>query len=297
MDNIIKNTTITLQALDKNGQLHCKNGPAHVRHYTNGNLAEEIWVNHGIIHRINGPARIGYYSDGKPAYEYYMQNGKYHRKDGPSCKKYYSDGQLNKEYWHINGECHRDNEPAIIWYYPCGSVRRYVWMLNGNAHREGYPAEIWFYEKGHLKILRWCRHGKLYRENNLPAYVSYHANGKISEKTYINKSLMCRHTLFNENEEVYHDLVIINRNLSLIHKYKNSILLEKYYMQNYGNGSVLGPIKQTFYPNGQIRNEWHYNKKGQLHNTSGPAKISYRKDGLVGKAEYYINGRQFIKIT
>lgn len=290
MDNISKNSTITLRMFDKNGQLHCENGPAHVRHYSNGNIAEEIWFNHGFIHRVNDPARIGYYNNGKIAYEYYMQNGEYHRKGGPSCKKYYPNGQLNKECWHINGECHRNNEPAIILYYPCGSIQCYMWVLNGDTHREEYPAEIWFYENGQIKILGWYKNNKLYRENNLPARVFYHTSGKISEEAYFDQGFMRRHTLFNQDGELYLDS-IISPNLELITEYKDKVLTKRYCIQNHGHGAVIGPIKQSFYPNGNIRNEWHYNKNGQLHNAAGPAKISYRKDGTICKSEYYIDGQ------
>lgn len=56
----------------RNGQLHCRNGPAMIMFKTGANL----WYQYGKFHRVDGPAVIA--EDGT---KYWYQYGKLHRED------------------------------------------------------------------------------------------------------------------------------------------------------------------------------------------------------------------------
>jgi len=86
------------EKLDKDGQLHCDNGPAVVFDYDGG---EEIqYYNHGKKHRVGGPA-----IDGPNSTEYWIE-GRLHRDGGPSVTYHKGNGDglgVNQCLYHLNG--------------------------------------------------------------------------------------------------------------------------------------------------------------------------------------------------
>jgi len=133
-------------SINKNGQLHCTDGPAierlngtkewylkDQRHRTDGPAIERLngtkeWYLKGQKHRMDGPAIE--YSDGA---KYWYLNGQLHRTDGPAVER------LNgTKFWYLKGQLHRTDGPAIEW-----SDGTKEWYLNGQRHRTDGPAIEW----------------------------------------------------------------------------------------------------------------------------------------------------------
>jgi len=178
---------------DKNGLLHCVDGPALIypKDKVMGN-GYEYYI-HGNRHRENGPAVVW----GNGHREYWI-DGKLHREDGPAIdspnyKAYWVNGEKvtefdvckiengNKIWRNKEGGIHRINGPAFI----SSSGHHKQWCQNGLFHREDGPAYIGPGLEG------WYVNGKLHREDG-PAIICpdgrkyYYLNGKqVAEEKFL----------------------------------------------------------------------------------------------------------------
>lgn len=205
---------------NKDGHVHCENGPAEV---TFGVIS---YARNGQYHREDGPARIHlngemeWYIDGErhredgPAYisgngiEIWYSHGKRHKLDGPACvatgghQEWWVEDKLHREDgpavirsngsedWYINGKKHRLDGPATI--DEAGSK---AWYFDGELHRNGAPAVEFF-----NGAKAWYSHGKKDRRDG-PAVIledgteEYYVDGrKVSEEEY--KEMSWRHKVY-----------------------------------------------------------------------------------------------------
>jgi antitoxin component YwqK of YwqJK toxin-antitoxin module len=72
------------------------------KHYDNGNVESERYLEENVPHRADGPAVIYYEEDGSVDTEYWYQNGKLHREDGPAIV-YFKDGEAWAGTWYRKG--------------------------------------------------------------------------------------------------------------------------------------------------------------------------------------------------
>jgi hypothetical protein len=108
-----KNTIIEdIKIYNKDGQLHCDNGPAII--FANGN---KHWYKNGLLHREDGPAMEELYK-----HCWYI-NGKLHRKNNPAI--IFCSGV---EHWYLDGQLHRNFGPAIV-----QQGDYYEWFSHGAA--------------------------------------------------------------------------------------------------------------------------------------------------------------------
>ena len=125
-------------SINKNGKLHCTDGPAIER--LNGT---KEWYLKGQKHRMDGPAIE--YSDGA---KYWYLNGQLHRTDGPAVER------LNgTKFWYLKGQLHRTDGPAIEW-----SDGTKFWYLKDQRHRTDGPAIEWV-----DGTKEWYLNGQLHR--------------------------------------------------------------------------------------------------------------------------------------
>ncbi len=53
-------------------------------------------------------------------------------------------------------------------------------------------------------------------------------------------------------------------------------------------------VEYEYFDNGNIKNEYWYNKYGRLNRTDGPAAIEYDKSHNIICESYFLNGKKLI---
>jgi len=71
-----------------------------------------------------------HYENGKVESERYLEEGVPHRVDGPAIVYYSEDGKVDTEYWYCQGRLHREGSPAIT-YWEDGAVWGDSWYRHG----------------------------------------------------------------------------------------------------------------------------------------------------------------------
>jgi hypothetical protein len=97
---------------DKGYPLDSSEGPALKIRSAGGSIVIEEYYCKGKLHRQDGPAHVRHDSDGA-TFEAYYRDGKLHRDGGPATINRRADRSTMKEYYQ-GGELHREDGPAVI---------------------------------------------------------------------------------------------------------------------------------------------------------------------------------------
>ena len=251
---------------NKEGKLHNTRGPAII--HLNGSV--EYWVN-GKRHRTDGPAFIG--ADGMIAY---YQNGLYHRTDGPALI-----GSNGYKVYYQNGKPHRTDGPAVV--NPDGTVEYWV---NGKKLSE---------EEFNEKYGR-NRQASFFRLSTPETYTDA-SDVDQSKQQYEDRTQQFHHEdhlmidngrdwswgetdyIMFPSTKVYQDMDEPTGDSN--HARNASLKLSWEEFQNEYLEDWQGFFREEKAEDGII---WRYNKKGELHNTRGPAVIHPN-----GTVSYFVN--------
>ena len=88
-----------------------------ITYYENGNIWVKIWKDQNDIpHNDKGPAYIKYFNGGPIAEEWYFKDGKIHRIYGPSRVIYYPNGKILENNWNYEGITYTDEVNKWLTY-------------------------------------------------------------------------------------------------------------------------------------------------------------------------------------
>lgn len=288
LDNIWLSAGFQIARRDKNGLLHCVDGPALIypKDKVMGN-GYEYYI-HGNRHREDGPAVVW-----ENGHREYWINGKLHREDGPAI-----DSPNYKAYW-VNGEkvtvkevtkeipnmlvAEKNDPPTKI-----NSSGKHWLNKFGRHHRINGPAFICV-----SGLEQWYINGKLHREDG-PAYIMpdgskyWYLDGISITKDEFDRALSAK--TVGDKKPIVEPTP---KDDGIYFEYKNS--LNQYHRED-------GPAVKSQY--GLF---WYLN--GKLHRLDGPAELMYngykawykegeihREDGPAcewadGRKMWYRNGR------
>ena len=231
-------------------------------HYDSGlNLLRKVYslgkYNRMYEYYIMGP-------DGPMIYCWYkLRKGILHSKNGPAGEKYHY-GKLALRVWSQN----IDDKPA-----ECYESFIKDEFFRGDCaiyHRVDGPA-VEVYEDGRLYELSWFFRGRLHNDNG-PANLNYHINGKVHFQEYF------RHGLLHRDDGPAVICYDLNGNIVSTYHYKDGKM-----------NNEKGPaMSEVLFGGRLIAHSWY--KNGELHRLDGPA-VEYRDvDGNLVQVGYYIEG-------
>ena len=182
-------------------------------------------------------------------------NNIYDDKFNPSIKYYYESEHLRKEEYYENNILHRDDEkPAIISYYESGITKNQYWYYKSYLHRI---------------------HG--------PAMIKYAPNGAIAEKYWIN-NIDRIEALTNTNTNINFDIDSSHKEITT-----RDLTVHIVYYQDYNVDYKFISDSDYILDIPQSKSIYYNNK---LHCNTGPAHITYNRNGTKSLEEFYINGHQ-----